>query len=539
MIAERRTRLVALALILLIALAWRLNNLAFGLPSMWDPDEPIFMIIPLRMLNEGSFNPGWFGHPGSTVIYLVTLIDAAVAWLGLATGRYPDVAAFGHAAFANPAMLFLPARLAMALIGVGTVWLTYFIGKRLGGPIAGLIAALLLAINGLHIAWSQVVRTDIPASLFMLACILFSIRASTDGKLKDYLLAGAFAGLATVTKWPAVTVFFAVAGAAVSRGITRREVGKLTGAFAALIAAMFVASPYIFIDWRTVLANVQGEATHFHLAHTGAGFLSNLRFYMVEQVGGSMGWIGLAAELAGMVALAATSRAARWIVIPPAVAFLALICTQHLIWSRWVLPVMPAFCIFAAASAVALARALRSAVPRLNPAIAVGLTAAILAAPSLAGAVGQARERASDTRGQAARWAIDHIPPGSTVVLEHLELSLRSQPWSFRFPVGEAGCIDGLKALGAGVHLEKVQRMRGSSPIVDIGNVDPRRLGSCRADYAILTYYDLYRAESGHFPNELHNYETLLAGGRTVALFEPRLGRAGGPLVRIVALSQQ
>ena len=538
MFAERRTRFVALALILLVALAWRLNNIGFGLPSMWDPDEPIFMLTPLRMLSEGSFDPGWFGHPGSTVIYLVMAIDAAVAGLGFATGRYADTAAFAHAAFENPAMLFIPARVAMALIGVGTVWLTYFIGKRVHGTVTGLLAALLLAINGLHIAWSQVIRTDIPASLFMLACIVFSMRAGERGRLRDYVLAGVFAGLATVTKWPAISILFAIVGAAAARGFGRRDVRNLATAGAAFFAAAFIASPYIFIDWRTVLANVRGEATPFHLAHTGAGFLPNLGFYLVQQVAGTMGWIGLAAVLAGVAVLAKISRPARWMLIPPVAAFLILICAQHLIWSRWVLPIVPSFCIFAAAAAVALARAAQRRVRRLKPALAIGLASAVLAVPSLAGAVGQARERANDTRGQAAAWASRHIPPGSTVVLEHLELSLRHEPWKFLYPVGQAGCIDGLKALGTGVRLQKVQQMRGGSPIVDIGNVRPDRLKSCRADYAILTYFDLYRAEAKRFPKEIINYEALLAGGRTVALFEPRPGNVGGPRVRIVALSQ-
>jgi len=537
MIAERRTRFVALGLILIVALGWRLNNIGFGLPSMWDPDEPIFMIIPLRMLTEGTLDPGWFGHPGSTVIYLVALIDAAVAGLGIASGRYPDAAAFAHAAFENPAMLFIPARVAMALIGTGTVWLTYLIGKRVQGTATGLLAALLLAINGLHIAWSQVIRTDIPASLFMLACILFSIRASEHGRLKDYLLAGAFAGLATATKWPAATVLLAIAGAAASRGFGRRDENSLLAAGGAFLAAMFVASPFIFIDWQTVLANVQGEAKPFHLAHTGAGFLSNLGFYLGGQIVGSMGWIGLIAVISGAVLIAMRSPAARWILIPPTAAFLVLICAQHLIWSRWVLPVMPMFCIFAAAAAVRLAEAGRRAVSRLGPSVTVGIAAALLAAPSLASAVGQARERANDTRGQAARWAAEHIPAGSTVLLEHLELSLRHQPWKFLFPVGEAGCIDGLKALNSGVRLQQVEQLRGSSPIVDIGNVSPDRLNSCHADYVILTYYDLYRAEAGRFPKEVVNYETLLTRGRTVAIFEPRSGRIGGPVVRIVALA--
>ena len=538
MTVERRFRTIALALILLLALVWRLNNIGFGLPSMCDPDEPICMLIPINMRTYGTLNPGWFGHPGSTTIYLVTLIDASVAGFGILSGRYRDAAAFAHAAFADPAMLFIPARIAMALIGVGTVWLTYKVGRALGGSFVGLVAALLLAINPLHIAWSQVIRTDINASIFMLASLLFSIRAEARGKLSDYLLAGAFAGFATVTKWPAVTVFLGVAGAAASRGLGRDELQKLGAAFAAMIGGMFVASPFIFIDWRTVLTHVSGEATPNHLGHTGAGFLSNLRFYLVAQTGGSMGWLGLGAVLIGMGLLAANSRPARWILILSSAAFLALICTQHVIWSRWVLPLLPAFCIFAAVAVEAFGRMVLRALPRAPGALVMATATIGLAIPSVAGAFAQARERANDTRGEAARWAIEHIPPGSTVVLEHLELSLRHQPWTILFPVGNAGCIDGLKALGAGVKYRQVQQMRGSSPIADLGNVRADRIDTCRADFAILSYYDLYRTEAGQFPRELGTYDKILAGAKTVALFAPERGQVGGPVVRIVALPQ-
>lgn len=538
MIAERRTQTVALALILLIAVALRLNNIAFGLPSLWDPDEPIFMLIPINMLTDRTLDPGWFGHPGSTTIYLIGLIDAAVAGLGVATGRYPDLASFARAAFEDPSLLFIPVRVVMAFIGVGTVWLTYLVGRRLRGTAAGLIAALLLAINALHIAWSQVIRTDINASLFMLACILFSMRAYAQGRLRDFALAGVFAGLATVTKWPAITVFVAVLGAAAGRGFNRRELAGLGASGAALVAAMFLASPFVFIDWRTVLANLNGEARPFHLAHTGAGFLSNLQFYAIFEIRSTMGWIGLAAVLAGAVLLAKRSRAARWTLIPGAMAFLALICAQHLIWSRWMLPVLPAMCIFAGIAAEELRGAISSRLPQLSPSVATGLVTAALAAPSLIGAVGQAVERTNDTRALAAQWAVQHIRPGSTVVIEHLELSLRHQPWKILFPVGRAGCIDGVKTLSGGVHYQRFEQLRGGSPIVDLGNISVDRVGTCHADFAILTYYDLYRVESSSFPKELQTYKSVLAGGRTVALFAPRPGRAGGPLVRIVALPQ-
>ena len=247
MIVERVAARLALALILLVALGWRLHNIGFGLPSLYDPDEPIFMITALRMLAEGSLNPGWFGHPGTTTITLVALIDVIIAAWGLVTGRYADIADFSRAAYADPALLFVPARIAMALIGTGCVWLTYALGKRLHGPATGLVAAALLGVNALHIAWSQVIRTDIHASLFMLACLLFAVRIAEHGRVRDYLLAGAFAGLATATKWPAATVFIAVIGAFIFARLQRTHAGRpplpwLIAAGGASLVAMFIAS---------------------------------------------------------------------------------------------------------------------------------------------------------------------------------------------------------------------------------------------------------------------------------------------------------
>ena len=522
---------IALGVILLVALGWRLHNIGFGLPSMYDPDEPIFMITALRMLVEGTFNPGWFGHPGSTTIALVAAIDAAVAATGLASGRYADIAEFSRAAYADPALLFVPARTAMALIGVVCVWLTYALGRRLHGTATGLVAAALLAINSLHIAWSQVNRTDINASVFMLACLLFAVRFAEHRRLRDLLIAGAFAGLATATKWPAATVFAAVIGGfVVARLKQRLPIWWTIAAAAAALAALFLASPYILLDWQTVLTNVTGEVKSGHLAHNGGGFIANLGYYLGDPVAGSMGVVGLALAIGGLAWSAIRSSVARWTMLPATLIFLALISTQNIIWSRWVLPVMPMLAIGAGFAIVSIARRL------VNRYAIAALALAVGAAPLMA-AVGQARERATDTRAQAARWASANIAPGSRVVFEHLELSLRDRPWTILFPIGSAGCVDGVALLRGGVDFDEVQQLRGSSPIVDLGNVAPARIDTCRADYAILAYHDLYLAERGRYPAEVATYRRLLAGGRTVALFRPRPGRVGGPVVRIVAMS--
>lgn len=540
---RRNRRLAALTLILLIALGFRLHNIGFGLPSLYDPDEPIFMIKALELLTNGTLNPKWFGHPGTTTIYLLALIDISVAGGGLVAGSWHSAAEFAKAAFADPGLLFIPARTAMAIIGVLNVWLTYLVGRRLYGTVAGLIGATLLAVNGFHIAWSQVVRTDIHASLFMLASLLFAIRIAEHGKTKDYVLAGLFVGFAVATKWPSVTIFIAIMGAAVSRSLAspktiKRQAGALALAGLFAILGLFIASPYVFLDWPAVLANLSNEARPHHLGHTGYGFLANGWWYMWHPVRESVGTPGLIFIFAGLVLSATRSAVSRWVLLPAAVAFFAMISAQHLIWSRWVLPLLPMLMIFAAAAIVALAEAIAARARWARPALAVAAVAALAVVPSVAGAFAAAAERSTDTRQQAARWATGHIPPGSTVVIEHLELGLRDQPWRILFPLGEAGCVDGKRILRQGVNYEEVEDLRKGAPIVDLGNVAPNRLNSCKADYAILSYYSLYRAEGAHFPRELSNYEKLLAGSRTVALFEPRPGRAGGPTVTVVALGK-
>ena len=541
---QRGAARAALPLLLLMALAWRLNNVRFGLPGMYDPDEPMFMLVALKLPLQGTLNPGWFGHPGSTTIYLLALIDVIVVGGGILTGSYRNIGQFTAAAYSDPSILFVPARVLMVLLGVGAVWLTYILGKRLLDRTGGLIAATFLALNGLHISWSQVIRTDIHASLFMLGSLIFAVEAGEHGRLKHWLLAGLMAGFATATKWPAASIFVAtVAAYAFRLRLHRSEAATasrhLAFAIAATLVGVFIASPFIFLDWRTVLSNVSGEMRAGHLGHTGAGFLSNLLWYLQHQVAGTMGWAGLLLVAGGSIACARSSRIAKYTLIPAAIGFLVVICRQNLVWSRWILPVLPIFCIFAAAGVLWAGRRIAQYFePRRRRACIAAVTGIALL-PSLSGAVAQSKERANDTRSQAVEWAIANIPRGNMVVLEHLELNLRGQPWRILFPMGDAGCVDAIQLLTGRIRYDEVQKLRHGSNIVDLGNVSPEKIETCRADYAILTYYDLYRAEADTYPKQIASYQKILAGGRTVALFAPRPGEAGGPIVRIVAVKQR
>ena len=542
MILPKRLNAVSLTLVVILAFGLfpRRDNLGFGLPSIYDPDEPIFMITAFKLLKDHTFNPGWFGHPGSTTIYLLALIDVVTVALGVATGRFANVHDFAAAAYADPALLFLPSRFAMVLFGVGCILLTFLIGRALFGSRTGLVAAFLLAVNPLHIVWSQVIRTDVMASFFTLVSLLFAIRVAKAGRLRGYVWAGLFIGIAMATKWPSATGFIAIAGGTLAYlrsepNDLRRQLCFLAAALAAIIVGLFISSPFIFIDWQTVLSNLGGEVKTGHLGHTSLGHLANLDYYVVQQIGGSMGLVGLGLAAFGMGLSSARHRVAAWILIPVTFVTLALICSQAVIWSRWVIPVLPFACLFAALAVTTIVALIGRRFPRADHWGAAMLLSFVAATPSLAGTWDGMKERRNDTRDQAATWAIAHIPPGSSLVVEHMALGLRQQPWHIKFPMGSAGCVDAVNLLKTNVRYEDVQKNRRQSQIVDLGNIAPDKAASCRSDFAMLVYYDLYLAEAAKYPIEIDTYRQILAGSRTVALFRPANGIASGPIVRILA----
>ena len=100
-------------------------------------------------------------------------------------------------------------RLPFALAGIGTVWLLYALVKRLVNPTAGLLAALLLAVNQYHV-W--VSRTGLQESLVIFLILLtlyLFIRALDSGRHWPW---GIALGSALLTKYTAVVAVVIIFG---------------------------------------------------------------------------------------------------------------------------------------------------------------------------------------------------------------------------------------------------------------------------------------------------------------------------------------
>ena len=107
--------------IVVLALWLHVHGARGDLPWAYESDEGEFAVLAIRMATYGDPNPGWFGHPGSTVLYPL----AAIFHVGnaLEAGLPPWKVDPGLAARVggNPGKYFLLARLLTVLYAVAAL----------------------------------------------------------------------------------------------------------------------------------------------------------------------------------------------------------------------------------------------------------------------------------------------------------------------------------------------------------------------------------------------------------------------------------
>lgn len=527
--------------VLLIAAAFRFSSVAFGLPSLNDQDELMFEMGAIKMLRGATLNPGWFGHPGTTTMYGLALVNIVVLLCVRLLGWFPDIKSFIDAVFTDPTWLILPGRVMIVGFGLWSIALTYRLGQRAGGVIPGLIAAALLAIAPLHISLSQIIRSDMMACTFMLLALLSAQSAArSEAGLSHFVKAGLLTGLAVATKWPFGLAILAVCGAALLRwrngdGAAGLAFKRTFLAGCASICGLVLASPFLIIDWPTVIQNLRGEAQVFHLGATGGSFTWNARWYLSVPLYGNLGPVGILLAAIG-IALLARQREFCFVILPVLLGFALMLFGQRLVWARWILPLLPILAIAVGVALAALFDFLQRQMAR-NWAMAVTAAAAgMVVAPLTYASLADGRERMNDTRQMASKWLMDNVPPGKVVLIEHFGFDLIKAPYQFRWPVGAAGCIDPLTLVRDKASYQVIEDLRGNRSNIDYGTVAVDKMANCKTDYAIITQYDRYADEWTRFPNEFANYQRLFDRAKILAEFRPERGVSGGWVVRVLKL---
>jgi hypothetical protein len=425
-----------LALILVSGFALRIWNIDYGLPFVYSVDEGTHFAGRAVEMFWQDLDPGYYQNPAAYTFLVYGLLRLMYGPLG---GLF-DLQ-FGNVTeqFAkDPSEIWIAARtLAAALCMVG-VAATYWTARRLWGVREGLVAAAILCFAFLPVAYSRVAVTDVGALIGVAFALLWSVRASEEGRTRDYALAGAAAGLAIAFKYTAGLVLLPLGIAALARlpadgprVLARLALGAALGALVFLLL-----NPYVLGSleqwWNDLRDQADVAANDRKPGQESGGFA-----YYLDSLTWGLGWAALAAALVGTLVELRRDVVRGLILLALPVALFIYLATQSRYFGRWLLPAYPALALLAAVGVVQVAELLsgrlarsrratllaqrrgrRGLRPALGTVVLVGLTALVLVQPLAADVRSALVLGREDTLSQARAWLDERYPPELRVAVE-------------------------------------------------------------------------------------------------------------------------
>ncbi|HXL14972.1 MAG TPA: glycosyltransferase family 39 protein, partial [Methylomirabilota bacterium] len=287
-------------------------------------------------------NPHTGGWPALSFYLTLGLQYLYKLYYSFTSGGATAVEFQQHVAGRGAAPMFLFARIVGALIGTLTVYLTYRIGAKVAGRNVGLLAGLFLAANTLHIFTSQHVSDpNLLALLFVLVAAPPLLRLVERSSVRDSVLAGAMIGLAGACKYVPLILVLPVALAQLRRGPSQvapaprpkrfrnrvaawLERHPLSAGLLAMPAALFLASPFLFIDWKRTVIDIAGQRRALFSDWVGQTvFPISLPTYLAVSLPHVMGWPAYLLGIAGLVLLWRRGRVTQMLVWIPLMIVLA------------------------------------------------------------------------------------------------------------------------------------------------------------------------------------------------------------------------
>ena len=303
-------------------------------------------------------------------------------------------------------------------------------GDTATAGLAGLAAAALVAGSFLHARDSHFATTDVAMTFWATLAWLAMVNVAERGRRRDSLGAGALVGVATATKYPALSLLVPLvlahlgrSGRPIARRRSTSEAGRdssgtgeaaskhsrLALAAIALLLAFTALTPYVILDavsTRGAVANIGGQVFKDTYAN-GSGSLAWLfGFAWPAALGWPLAGLAIAAVCASAVV---GGRTERLVVVWLVISSLPLVFS-HLVFLRYLLPLIPATMALVAAWTARIASRAR----RIGY-VALAVVLAALVPPIVRAVELDRLVHETDTRSLAREWMETHLPTGTRI----------------------------------------------------------------------------------------------------------------------------
>ena len=406
--------------LLLLAAALRFFPIWFGLPHPYArPDEAVSISRAMGILG-GDLNPHFFHWPSLT--FYVTAAAFAVASFA---GRVMS----GDPALSRDVAVII-ARVVVAAAGTATLVPLFRLARRMADVPTALAAAAFLAAATLHVRDSHFALTDVLMTFFVTAALARLISAYDDGvgaaavegiASRGFAAAGVLAGLAAATKYNAAIVVVSMAATHVllaarfGRQPWVPSTWRPPAAFGlGFVAAFIAATPFAILDYATFAADVRYDFAHLSGGH-GVDVGRGWSYHLARSLPYGCGLLIFAASLFGAAVAVRRYPRHTFIVGAFALVFYMALGSGQTVFFRYVMPLVPVVCLFAAVGARAIA-AWVAARTRIGEAAVTIVVSTIVALPALTNSVWMdvllARR---DTRVLAAEWLAPRLRAEDTL----------------------------------------------------------------------------------------------------------------------------
>lgn len=414
---EKNSQAFLFFVILISGAFFRFYNLNWDGGFFFNPDEGNNIAHPAANL-KFPFKPAEFTY-GTLTIYLYRLVSF---FLSILT-RDPN--------WQGAANINLIGRFISGLIGLLIIYLIFVLGKGFFSQKTGLLAAFFTSLSVGLIQAAHFGSTESIITLSMLLMVSFSIKINFGKNLlKNYLLAGLTLGTAASAKVSSLLILppFLLINLIL---ITKRNILKTILFFSSFLGIslfiFLIIFPYSLLDfssfWDSFLFEqkvAKGDLSVFYTIQfkKTAPYL----FQATRIFPWILSWpLTIASFLGFLLVIWQTlkTRNKEFLILLVFPLFYFLATGQLFVkWTRYMVPLIPFFCLFAAYFFIFFSELKNVFVKRL-----IFITLILISLYQLFYALSFWQTyRREDSRNQASLWIYQNLPKGSVLLLEPLDV---------------------------------------------------------------------------------------------------------------------
>ena len=208
-----------------------------------------------------------------TVLRLIVLAIPEITPQGAYYWNYSRHLALGY--FDHPPVTAYTIRLFTTIFGnnifavrsvalfysTGYLLFMFLLGRRMYSSKIGFFSALAMAITPLNLIGGTFVTVDPALIFFWIGAVYFFYRAVTDDNPKDFWLTGVFAGLAMLSKYPAIFLFAGFGVYLISTPKGRKQL-QTPHPYIAIVISIIMFLPQIIWNYQNDWASFAFQGSH-------------------------------------------------------------------------------------------------------------------------------------------------------------------------------------------------------------------------------------------------------------------------------------